>query len=329
MMITTKSLRRVVAASSIILVWDLLLFQGKAAESLSSLPLPASPKRNLSPTSADMEFDAWCDRQGIFRVGVQTVTTPKSLGGRGLFATRDLKRGAVVASIPAELVIVEDHVDCDEWQVSLTKQVMALESSNEWIQSWTVASSTLPLETILAKHGHQDGPMVVEDFIRRMAGQGIITRQGAITALNDHMENYLRRQAKLPQQGLTCKWYALVLSRAAYLGKDWDYQVGAVPFFDMLNHCHNPNDANTELVNFGSCLDRNSASKKKEEDVAATEQRPSEDMNNVGLQRKDFLLVLLQDVKEGEELLTQYETNVEGSEDTQLKLLIQYGIPPP
>lgn len=47
-----------------------------------------------------------------------------------------------------------------------------------------------------------------------------------------------------------------------------------------------------------------------------------------GLKRKDMLLVLTRDVDEGAELLTQYDADID-SEETQLKLLIQYGIPPP
>ena len=46
------------------------------------------------------------------------------------------------------------------------------------------------------------------------------------------------------------------------------------------------------------------------------------------LQRKDMLLVLSQDVDEGQELLTQYDAAID-TEETQLKLWIQYGIPPP
>ena len=49
---------------------------------------------------------------------------------------------------------------------------------------------------------------------------------------------------------------------------------------------------------------------------------------SVDLNRKDMLLVLTKDVELGEELLTQYETDIE-SEEIQLKLLLQYGTPPP
>jgi SET domain len=310
------ALQRVVVAA--VLVWK-LLFQLETAVSLSSVSLP---KKN-SPTAADIEFDSWCDRHGIYRVGVQTVTTPRSKGGRGLFATRDMKKGCVVASIPAELVILEDQADDgSEWQVSLTTQVMALKNSNAWIQSWA-ASGPLPLEKIL--HKSDDDDDIVEEFMRSTVGQGIITRQGVLAALNDHTKSYIKRLEKLQQHDTTSKWYSLVLSRAAYLGKEWDYRVGAVPFFDMLNHCHSANDANTELVNFGACLGRKTSSNKEN----ATEERQSTDISNVGLQPKDLLLVLTQDVIAGEELLTQYETNVEDSEEKQLKMLIQYGIPPP
>jgi len=80
----------------------------------------------------------------------------------------------------------------------------------------------------------------------------------------------------------------------------------------MLNHCNDANQANTELLSFGMFLDRINLN----------------DDSNVGLDRKDLLLVLNKDVEEGNELLTQYATDID-DEETQLKLWIQYGIPPP
>lgn len=277
-----------------------ILFLAPTSWSLSSQPLPIE---------ADIRFDKWCDLSGIYRVGVQTITTSKSLGGRGLFATKPLQRGTVVASIPENLVIVaEDEV---EWQVSLTTQIMALsdDNSNEWIQSWH-GSGSLEMETLLPKG---DDPHSVDNFVDKMIGKGNITKARAMSEVNERLNNYKRRLEQMASTEDVSKWYTLVMSRAAYLGKDWDYRVGAVPFFDMLNHCHDASKSNTELMTFGECLDRSVK---------------DGESSNVELNRKDMLLVLTKDIDQGEELLTQYEIDV-ASEQTQLQLWIQYGIPPP
>ena len=272
----------------------------------------------LQPTAADQRFDQWCDRRGIVRIGVQTVTTPKSLGGRGLFAVRPLKRGTVVASIPAELVIVAEQ---EEWQVSLTKKVMEelKDEKNEWIQSWR-DSGALELEALLASE--EDNAILLDSFVESMAGIGRITREGAKQDVQSRLENFKRRLELLTQTGLSrsdvAKWYALTLSRSSYLGKDWNYASGIVPFFDMLNHCHDARHSNTDLMTFGDCIDKMRSTEDKNDDKSAKDV----------LERKDMLLVLTKDVDEGHELLTQYATDIE-KEETQLKLWIQYGIPPP
>ena len=79
----------------------------------------------------------------------------------------------------------------------------------------------------------------------------------------------------------------------------------------MLNHCHDANKANTELMTFGECIDQSSEDGEKK---------------SFELNRKDMILVLSKDVELGEELLTQYEIDIE-SEEIQLKLLLQYESP--
>ena len=273
----------------------------------------------LRPSSADSNFDAWCDRHGIFRVGVQTITTPKSLGGRGLFAVRPMKRGTVVASIPAELVVVASPAAAaeqeEEWQVSLTNKVLELKDENEWIQSWK-GSGSLELESLLAEGEEKR----LDTFVNAMAGKGRITREGAKQDVKERLDNFNRRLDLLTSTSVSrldvSKWYTLVMSRSSYLGKEWGYNCGIVPFFDMLNHCHDAGKSNTDLMTFGNCLDKSENHKEKAETSADV------------LQRKDMLLVLNKDVDEGGELLTQYATDIE-NEETQLKLWIQYGIPPP
>jgi hypothetical protein len=78
----------------------LLSMDHATTRSTSRTRLGCTTSTNLStlePTAADIAFDEWCDANGIVRVGVRTVTTPLSLGGRGLFAIHSLTRGSVVA----------------------------------------------------------------------------------------------------------------------------------------------------------------------------------------------------------------------------------------
>lgn len=170
----------------------LLLFIPRAF----SLSLP-------SPTAADIRFDEWCDRNGIFRVGVQTVTTEMSLGGRGLFATKPLTSGAVVASIPAELVVVaEDDV---EWQVSITNQVMSMkdDKENEWIHSWN-GSGQLELASLLEKRHEKDA---VSSFVSSLVGQGKITQEGAFAEVDTRIQNFERRLKAINRSEDVAKWY--------------------------------------------------------------------------------------------------------------------------
>jgi len=291
-----------------VLQWLLLSYSTLA---LSSGRPPPQPLRQ---TAADKKFDLWCDENGIVRVGVQTITTSKSLGGRGLFAVKPLRRGSVVASIPAELVICASSASNQEWQVSLTNEVISQKDENEWIQSWE-RSEALNFSALLVT----DDADVLE-YVNSIVGQGRITRSGAEKDVKLRMGNFNRRFGQSLSSGAPreeiAEWYTLVMSRSSYLGKEWDYRSGIVPFFDMLNHCHESELANTDLVTFGSCLDRQSEDAKERNQSTGL------------LGTKDMLLVLTRDVCEGQELLTQYYTEID-DEETQLKLWIQYGIPPP
>ena len=240
-----------------------------------------------------------------------------------MFALRPLKRGTVVASIPAELIIVASSPE-EEWQVSLTKKVMeeAKNEENEWIRSWK-GLGALPLEALLLA-SEEDSDILLDSLVDSMAGTGRITRDGAKKDVQSRLENFHKRLDLLTKTGVSrsevAKWYTLVMSRSAYLGKDWEYASGIVAFFDMLNHCHDSSQSNTDLMTFGECMDKMRSNDKGENDT----KKSASDV----LERKDMLLVLRTDVDKGQELLTQYATDIE-NEETQLKLWVQYGIPPP
>mmetsp|Transcript_29294 Transcript_29294/g.45530 ORF Transcript_29294/g.45530 Transcript_29294/m.45530 type:complete len:352 (+) Transcript_29294:28-1083(+) len=292
-------------------------------------------------TSSDVKFDEWCDTNGIVRIGIQTITTPRSVGGRGLFATRPLSKGSVVASIPSELVITaanyEDIEEVEqEYQVFLTNRVIELFEGpaciqTEWIKSWG-DSTGLEIENFFRESSKCEEESssysslcsnYSEKLFRLMlsstAAMGLITEKGLENDLLSRLENFKRRLPKLNlAKDFDCaaKFYTFVMSRAAGLGDEWQNMSGIVPFFDMLNHTHDFSRKNVDLMTFGDCLRR----------IGSEEPRSSA-IDAGLLRRKDFLLVLTQDVDAGEELLTQYDHKLD--EANQMKLWLQYGIPPP
>ena len=59
----------------------------------------------LLASSADSSFHSWCDRFGIETPLARLETTPRSVAGRGLFATNDITEGDVAIVIPPETVL--------------------------------------------------------------------------------------------------------------------------------------------------------------------------------------------------------------------------------
>ena len=59
----------------------------------------------LLSASPDARFHSWCDQFGITTPFARLETTPRSVAGRGVFATDDLTQGDVAISIPEELVL--------------------------------------------------------------------------------------------------------------------------------------------------------------------------------------------------------------------------------
>jgi hypothetical protein len=109
------------------------------------------------------------------------------------------------------------------------------------------------------------------------------------------------------------------------LGRAWGQGVvGMVPFFDMLNHSHDTAKKNVDLQCFGDSFPTSTTS------TTTSTADDDDDANEAGrllLNPKDLLLVLTKDVNVGDELLTQYA--LPNDEESQLRLLLQYGIPPP
>ena len=60
-------------------------------------------------TADDERFTAWCEEAGIEIPGCELRTTPRSVAGRGVFASRDLRRGDEVFSVPHDVALTADN----------------------------------------------------------------------------------------------------------------------------------------------------------------------------------------------------------------------------
>jgi hypothetical protein len=104
--------------------------------------------------------------------------------------------------------------------------------------------------------------------------------------------------------------YAMVLSRAANLGRAWNYSIGIVPFHDMINHSsENPN---VEVRPFADIISRASGG------------APS------WLQDRDMILLATRDMVAGEELLLTYKDDSDDSTTSadRVGMFLQYGFAP-
>ena len=60
-------------------------------------------------TEQDQSFHAWCDHVGIQTPCVRLETTPKSVAGRGVFASEDIPKGATTIQIPDHVVFHSEN----------------------------------------------------------------------------------------------------------------------------------------------------------------------------------------------------------------------------
>ena len=59
----------------------------------------------FAASGGDTEFHAWCTKVGIQSPAAVLKTTPDSVAGRGVFATRDVKEAEVVLQIKEHFVL--------------------------------------------------------------------------------------------------------------------------------------------------------------------------------------------------------------------------------
>jgi SET domain len=77
------------------------------ASILSVLLATCSRQSNHEQSHLDAQFHIWCDSVGIATPLARLETTPRSVAGRGVFASQNIEKGDVVMSIPENVVFNE------------------------------------------------------------------------------------------------------------------------------------------------------------------------------------------------------------------------------
>mmetsp|Transcript_39916 Transcript_39916/g.77983 ORF Transcript_39916/g.77983 Transcript_39916/m.77983 type:complete len:238 (+) Transcript_39916:40-753(+) len=183
------------------------------------------------------DFDGWCDYQKIVRVGV--ITSRGGVAGRGLFSIQGAQSGSVVASIPANCVFAPCPDDDEEWQVSLTKTVLATgddsDSDQTWIREWEGGGhpDMKELYRIAAEDGADAALRRTGTLARELARHiPSLLESEARSEIDARLKRFERRLPMMEVgRGISSpndlvKWYCLVLSRAGGLGYDWNDVTG-------------------------------------------------------------------------------------------------------
>jgi hypothetical protein len=96
----------------------------------------------LEPTPADLELRNWCkNTAGIaLSPSIQICTTARSVAGRGLFATRDVEKGDVLALIPREVVFGAENcrrhlLDTDATSTSISTTKNKRGRTRRWMKN--------------------------------------------------------------------------------------------------------------------------------------------------------------------------------------------------
>ncbi|GMH85260.1 hypothetical protein TL16_g10175 [Triparma laevis f. inornata] len=221
----------------------------------------------ISPfsVSPDASFQSWCERNDIYSSRVSCRTTEDSVGGRGLFADHDVKEGEVLATIPKRLLLTSS--DKMLWAGEIAGKAKDAEPAiDEWVATWT--------------GGFSEDLDVISTLRAPARGQ-----------LSDKLElrkaQFQNAKQKYNLDDEDWALYNMVWSRACYLGPQWKYAVGIIPFFDMLNH--SPRE-NVRLSSLGDAM----------KGFEETTSKPAD------LDDRDMLIIAKEHISKDSELLTSY-----------------------
>ena len=330
--------------------------RGGAASGVSLYVTPESP---TSPTQADggksvtaetaetqteddRRFTAWCLDAGVETPGCELRTTARSVAGRGVFATRDLRRGDEVFSVPFDVALTAENaaahfpevarrlVECrpvkkrgragrlwdrlrgrepprleenDCWQAELTTYALAaLDSDHPWSGWIKTFRRDDPYQSLVDSASWADEP----DAILR--------------AVDDF--------AKLAPDVPRFKVHAALGVRLERMDEYLEDYAGAVPTCPLMHatvtsRAVGLSDTVTALLPFHDMLNHSS-----EPNVAMWFE-----FDEGGDGRPRFRFCALGDVAEGEELFLKYgdvaddEQDGAWDEDMAAWMLVQWGIP--
>ena len=356
------------------LCFIILLFSSLSSNS-SALAIPCKPNSNsfflppnhsvIPPTAADVTLEQWFVHHGILSTdGVKIRTTPRSVGGRGLFYFGNdcIHRGDVLALIPSRCIFTESNageeyrllretlVECGAtWPTVLTsyaqRALLLSENHNEetgsvswsgWINSWKGGGgpgtprnpeSYSPQELLSLSQLASSSPQEVHRGLsaRYQLYQQHLQQIRHVDIISEG--TYISEQEQVKREEEWGELYSAVLSRTANLGPEWNYETGIIPFHDMLNHPPPPSsNANVELFTVG---DVQSYTGPYEMRSLVQKAFGEQVTTSLTLGNKDMLLVAKQKIWPGDELLLDYkEGKTEWNDEKErVWLLLQYGFP--
>ena len=237
----------------------------------------------LLAVPADTSFHSWCDRIGIQTPLARLETTPRSVAGRGVFATDDIEEGDVAIVIPPQAVLFDknaafaypklskrlerrkrryynrnkwwnrllwrDKIDpecfdpSDFWQAELTSYIMACIEDGE--HPWVDWISQWQRNDPFYRLLQEGYTWKDEDAIKAVVNElHAMNPDLPKTKLNAALDLRLRRSDGLQTLFGLDKSTAAMEGLLCSRAIDLDDGITAViPMFDMINHSQDPNIA--------------------------------------------------------------------------------------
>ena len=287
----------------------------------------------LLACSADDRFHSWCTEVGIETPLARLHTTPKSIAGRGVFATELIRKGEAAIIIPKDVVLYEKTGTRAFPKIARTveKKKRRFENRHKWWNQvlgrnagefeflrpsdfWQAELTAYSLASIETGHIWADwiSQWQRDDPVQKLYANDVSWADGdALSTCVDELHEMLPDVSKYKLRAAV----EIRLRRLDELKRVFGFRgansismhgillsraidlgegvTGLIPMFDMLNHSDQPNLA-------------------------------------MSFDGSNFELLAVRDIENGEELFVSYRDtngNDEWDEDSAVWALVQWGIP--
>lgn len=270
------------------------------------------------PTPEDERLEEWYAQQGILGTDrVKVRTSSRSVAGRGLFysSLKPAQQGDMLALIPCECVLTKQNAerqwpdfkenddDIHDWSVSLTMYAERAVKNNDWrpwTQAWIGPSAPRPPESFRT------------DELQELALQAQSSPDEIKKALQVRYDVFQKDAHRFENHDI----YAIVLSRVANLGPNWNGESGIIPLHDMVNHPPLNVEHNIELFSI-----KDIASLTSDDYVTS---RAQSTFSIKQPDDQDLVLVARKIIYPGEELFLAYAKR-DLTEEERVWKMLQYG----